>query len=208
MAVTAYPLTWPPQRPRTPAARLKDGKFSTGRHSPPNSRAKRPVSVTDAIGRVQAELDRIGARSPVLSTNLELRLDGLPRSSQAEPADRGAALYFQLGGKPHCLPCDTYKRVADNIAAIAAHIEATRAIARHGVASVAEMFAGFRALPAPGATSWWGVLQIPPTATRAEIEAAFRRLAAERHPDKHGGSNAMMADLNAARDQALKATTP
>ena len=33
----------------------------------------------------------------------------------------------------------------------------------------------------------------------------YQRLASERHPDKQGGSNAAMAELNAARDQALKA---
>jgi phenylpropionate dioxygenase-like ring-hydroxylating dioxygenase large terminal subunit len=37
------------------------------------------------------------------------------------------------------MPCDRYTRVADNIAAIAAHIDATRAIERHGVDDCADL---------------------------------------------------------------------
>ncbi|WP_246676740.1 MULTISPECIES: J domain-containing protein [unclassified Mesorhizobium] len=168
------------------------------------------MSVADALSRLQDELDRIGANLPVVSTNLQTRLDGLPRSGQSEPSDPGVALYFDLAGKPHCMPCDTYSRVAQNIAAIAAHIEATRAIERHGVSSVAEMFAGFTALPAPGAKRPWQVVMdfMPgdgPQITREVIESRYRRLASIRHPDKPSGSHAAMAELNAARDEALKA---
>jgi hypothetical protein len=163
------------------------------------------LSVDDAVERVQTELSRLGATLAVISTNFERRSDGRARVQVASIDDPGVAVYFALDGKPHCLPCDTYLRTADNIAAIAAHIEATRAIERHGVATVAEMFAGFRALPAPGATPWWQVLGVQPGASVEEIEAAFRKLARERHPDRPGGSHDMMADLNRARDAGLKA---
>lgn len=43
---------------------------------------------------------------------------------------------------------------------------------------------------------------LPPT--RDDVEKAYRRLAAVRHPDK-GGSDAAMAELNRARDEALEA---
>lgn len=195
---TAYPLAWPPSRPRTASGRRRSGKFNTNGN---------PVTIATAIVRLQEELGRLGARHPVISTNVETRLDGLPRSGRPEPADPGVAVYFALVGKPHCLPCDTYDRVAQNIAAVAEHIKATRAIERHGVASVAEMFAGFAALPAPNSTPWWQVLQVKPDASRGEMEASFRRLATERHPDR-GGSDAMMADLNRARDQARREIAP
>src|SRR5690606_37638439 len=116
-------------------------------------------------------------------------LDGLPRSGQAEPSDPGVALYFDLAGKPHCMPCDTYTKVAQNIAAIAAHIEATRAIERHGVSSVAEMFSGFTALPAPSSKrAWRDVLgfhgtQLP---SKASIDSAWREKAKKAHPDAGG----------------------
>jgi hypothetical protein len=160
--------------------------------------------VADALSRLQRELDRIGARYPVISSNLELRLDGLPRSGQREPNDPGVAIYFDLDGKPHCMPCDTYTTVVQNIAAVAAHIEATRAIQRHGVGTLAEMFAGFTALPPP--RSPWDVLGVPRGSSRDVIYAAFRDKARKAHPDA-GGSTAAMAELAAARDEALREAT-
>lgn len=202
---TAFPLQWPSGRPRTAPAKRRRGKFSTSTDSGRGWRDSKPLTVADARGRLQRELARIGARLPVISSNVELRLDGAPRSGRPEPEDPGVAVYFQLAGRPHCMPCDTYGRVADNIAAVAAHIKATRAIERHGVATVSEMFAGFMALPPPSAVRpWHAVLGVAPTAGRDEIEAAYRRLARERHPDA-GGSDAMMSELNVARAAALAA---
>jgi hypothetical protein len=94
--------------------------------------------------------------------------------------------------------------VAQNIAAVAAHIEATRAIERYGVASVADMFTGFQSLPAPGSKPWWQILNIDRRAGVHEIEAAYKALAKERHPDAPWGSHELMADLNKARDDARK----
>lgn len=161
----AYPLQWPQGRPRTAwDARRRSAFKDFGK----------PLTIAVALGRLQAEIDRLGADVYVLSANLVLRLDGLPKSGQSEPADPGVALYFQLGGKPHCLPCDTYDRAADNIAAIAKHIEATRAIERYGVATLSEMFAGFTALPAPNAKrSWRAVLGL--------TETSYSPRAAHRH---------------------------
>jgi hypothetical protein len=188
---TPYPLQWPAGRQRR-AAR-KDGRFR---------KYHEEITVARALARLQAELDLIGARYPVVSSNLETRLDGLPRSGQAEPRDPGVAVYFQLGGKPHCLPCDTYTKVAQNIAAVAAHIEATRAIERHGVASVAEMFAGFLAIEH---RNWRGVLGFlgATAVNRENVERRFRELARAAHPDT-GGNHNRMADLNWARDEALR----
>lgn len=203
MSVSAYPLQWPVGRPRK--ANRKRATFGKKAN---NGRwiEMKELSVADALARLQDEFDRIGARQPIVSTNLETRLDGLPRSGQGEPRDPGVALYFQLDGQPHCMPCDTFDRVADNIAAIAKHIEATRAIDRFGVASIREMFTGFAALPAPGAQRpWREVLEFAAgeVVSRDMIDARYRRLASLRHPDRLGGSHDAMAELNRARDEAM-----
>lgn len=198
----AYPLHWPAWKPRKPIDARKTGRFNTKR-SNGSYLQSRDLTVADAMGRLQREIDAIGARNYVLSTNVELRLDGLPRSGQPEPKDPGVALYFYLQGKQLCMPCDTYTRIADNIAALAAHIEATRAIERYGVQTINEAFTGFEALPAP--THWSEILGLNRDfVTAADVDAAYRRKAKDAHPDRPGGSHDKMSQLNAARDAALK----
>ena len=46
---------------------------------------------------------------------------------------RRATLYFRLKDKPIVLACDRYDTVEANLAAIAAHIDAMRAMERHDV---------------------------------------------------------------------------
>ncbi|MDQ0303844.1 J domain-containing protein [Ancylobacter polymorphus] len=196
--VEAYPLQWP-NRPRK--ATRRRATFGTVK-----GYGKAPLTVAEAVERLSGELARLGARYVVISSNVELRRDGLPRSGQKEPADPGVAVYFQLAGKPHCLPCDTFDRVADNMAAIAGHIKAVRAQEAYGVATIAESFAGFVALPPPGAARpWREVMGFSPIHRPGsqEIAERYRRLARDKHPDA-GGSQEAMAELNAARDAAMK----
>ncbi|MDQ2859639.1 MAG: DnaJ domain-containing protein [Pseudomonadota bacterium] len=47
------------------------------------------------------------------------------------------------------------------------------------------------------------ILGVGPSATRAEIEAAYRRLIRRAHPDQ-GGTSGLAAQLNAARDRLVK----
>ncbi len=131
-------------------------------------------------------------------------MDGLPRSDQREPQDPGAAVYFRLQGKPRTLACDRWTRIADNIAAIAAHIEAIRAVDRYGVGTLEQAFAGYAQLPEKGASEWWSVLGISPEASLGEVEESFRTRARTLHPDA-GGSHEAMATLTAARAAARRA---
>ena len=197
MSAQAYPLQWPSGWPR--ARNRERASFgTTGRNRYGN---REPLTINEARQRLADELDRLGAIYVTLSTNLELRLDGAPRSGQPEPTDPGAAVYFQLAGKPTTLACDKWDRAADNIAAIAKHIEALRGIDRWGVGTAAQAFAGYQSLPAP--EQWWQVLGVSERANRAEISIAYRKLANGAHPDK-GGSDAAMARINAARDDGLR----
>lgn len=188
----AFPLAWPPGRPRTKPSDRKHGRFV---------RDGRWITVSAASDRVEAEVKRLGGRWPVISTNIALRRDGRPYSGQKEPEDCGVCVYFDLDGKPYALACDRYTEVADNIAAIAAHIEATRAITRHGVASAAETLQAFEALPAPKKAH--EVLGVPTDADAATVRSAWRSLIAAAHPDQ-GGTEAQAAALNAARDEMLR----
>lgn len=201
--IPAYPLAWPDGWPR--ARHRKDARFS--RHGG-------RLSIEEAVKRVRQELERLGvdvANDMIVSSNLQLNLRGLPRGNQGEPGDAGAAVYWQARGKPmRVMAIDTYNRVADNLGAVAATLEAMRAIERHGGAQILDRaFTGFAALPAPGSRPvrpWrevFGIASAGPI--KAEnIEAAFRRLAKARHPDVAGGSSEAMAELNRARDEALR----
>lgn len=196
MSDRRYPLSWPAGWPRV--RWRQEAKFGTGT----SGGGKRKATVAEAINRLQGELDRLGAQAVVLSTNVELRLDGLPRSDRAPPADPGVAIYFKLKGRDIALACDKWDRVPDNVIALAKHIEAMRGMDRWGVGSVEQAFRGYEALPAPD--PWWVTLGLDgPTRSREEISAAYRRVSSLAHPDRPGGSHDRMARVNAARDEAL-----
>lgn len=203
MTVESYPLHWPASWKRT-APRWRDrAKFSSAAHA--REYRKAPATVAIATQRLQQELDRLGARSITLSSNLELRLDGMPRSNRPEPDDTGVAVYFRLDGKPIVLACDKWDRVADNIIAIAKHINALRGMDRWGVGSLSQAFAGYTALPGPDhKRAWWEILGVPSSASREEIDAAYRKLARQFHPDVNPDGAAAMAEINRARDEALQ----
>jgi hypothetical protein len=164
------------------------------------------LSVGDGATRVYQQLHSFGIpeHKVIISSDLRLRLDGKPYSDQATGSmDPGVAVYWQDGKQQRCMAIDRYTRIADNLAAIAATIEAMRAIERHGGAVILERaFQGFAALPAP--RPWWQVLELADHhATRAQIMDAHRRLAMKHHPDRGGDADAM-ADINWARDQGLE----
>lgn len=198
------PLSWPAHRPRTAWSRRRPGAFRTN---------SQDITVAAAMDRVEAELQRLGGINALLSSNLDLRLDGRPRSGVGQPADPGVCLYFTLKAEPFALACDTYSRVAQNIAVLAAHLEATRAIERHGVASAAESLQAFSALPPPAAparTCWdilgvsrQTIMDLPERLRTITINEAWRGLSKAAHPDA-GGTEAAQADLNAARTAALE----
>lgn len=169
---------------------------------------KTDLTIAAAVKRLYGELDRLGAREVVVSTNVQVRLDGMPYSDQRRIADPGAAVYFKLKGKDRVLACDRWTTVAGNLAAIAAHIGALRGMDRWGVGTIEQAFTGYTALPAPGngaKRSWRDVLRpaAPPGGqwTREIADIAYRRLIAERHPDR-GGTAEQAAELNAAIAEA------
>lgn len=189
----AFPLAWPEGRERTPSYKRQSSKFD--------------CTFTQARDGLGAEIQRLGGRYPVLSTNLPLNLSGLPYANKGEPADPGVAVYFEYKGKGMCFACDRWTKVKDNIRAIEKTIEAMRGIQRWGTGEMLDRaINAFQALAAPAAKRPWREvlgLQQHRAIDRDTIEQARRYLAKTHHPDK-GGDPARMAEINAARDEALK----
>jgi len=217
--MTKYPLTWPTGWKRTQAysrTRAKFSKATTKYHDNPNDttqnhsyKVRGQVTIAEGAGRVLKSLEMLGAvGEAIISTNLHLKLDGLPRSGQQEPADPGVAVYWKTRtAKQHkVMAIDRYDRVADNLAAIAATLEAMRAIERHGGAVILERaFTGFEALPSPN--DWRHVMGFENTPTLEQAKDRYRQLAQSRHPDRGGHENAMQ-ELNRAYDDAKRELTP
>lgn len=207
----AYPLKWPVGWPRMSAGGRKRAKFGKNeRQHSTNTPGyswnhKKDLTIWDATQRITGELSTMGVRDGqyVISTNLELRNDGLPRSNQRMPEDPGVAVYWTRKGKQQVMAIDLYDRVQDNMAAIAASLNALRAIERHGGAQILDRaFEGFTALPAPDAFDPWATLGLHPGATRDAIDAAFRNLSRKHHPDVPGGSTEAFQRIERARREA------
>lgn len=184
----AYPLHWPPGRPR----------------SVTQQRSQFGVKMSSARDGLLRQLRLLGAKHVVLSTNVALRQDGLPYANQKEPCDPGVSVYFEYRGKSMCFSCDRWDRVRDNVRAIERTIEAIRGIERWGTGEMVQAaFSGFEALPPPGSYSdvpnsaWWVVLGVGPDATAEDIRDAYKKKAREA-----GGTS---VELNAARDAGLAA---
>lgn len=182
----AFPLQWPDGFPRTKVR--ETGAFKT--------------TLAHALDNVKGSLARFGRDSGktvtniVLSSNVTLGAD--------RPADPGIAVWFTWDGLQVCIPVDRYTKPEANLQAIHHIIEARRTELRHGtLALVRATFQGFKALPSPNTPHWSEVLKVPRDAKRTDIDVMYRRLAAERHPDR-GGSDTAMAELNTARDRAYQ----
>lgn len=187
---TAYPLTWPQGWPRTKAPGTS--QFRT--------------SISGALNNVQDSIRRFASdsgkkvESVVISSNVTL---GVQR-----PEDPGVAVYFTWDGISTCICVDRYKKVEDNLQAIHHCIEAERTKLRHGgINLVRAAFRGYAALPPPdgsGGREWWQVLGVSRDATADRINEAFRAKSKEAHPDRAGGSDSAMAELNNARAEGLR----
>ncbi len=188
MNATAYPLSWPRGFPRSKAR--EKCQFKT-------TLAGALKNVDDSLRRFAAD-SRKKVEGLVISSNVTL---GVQR-----PEDPAVAVWFAWDGLQVCIPVDRYASVEGNLQAIHHIIEARRVELRHGtLALVRASFTGFKALPAPAGKSWREVFGFGPAeiVNVDIIRVRHRHLAAAHHPDK-GGTDAKMAELNAARDEALK----
>lgn len=200
----AYPLQWPDGWPRTAAHKREDGR---ARFQKGDYRNRSYTTINTTRQQLADELQRLGARNVVLSTNVELRLDGQPYSNRRPPSDPGIAVYFTLDGEPMVMAQDAFLRVPDNIRSLTLAISGMRQMQRHGGGTMLKRaFSGFTALPPPDQMSpivtaaprnWWDVLGVAQSAPWEVVKGAHRGLV-----KAHGGGT---TEINAAFDAAKKA---
>lgn len=214
--VHSYPLSWPIGWKRTSIPLMarfskRDRVYSTTSPGASWSCEKR-ITIAVGLDRLMREVGaftkvgrqyRIDPNRVIVSTNVKVKLDGMPYSNASEPHDSGVAIYFALDDKNVVLACDKWNRVADNIAAIAAHLSALRGQERWGVGSLDQAFAGYVALNEKTEPTCWETLDISSSATENQILDAYRRMARQTHPDKEGGSSEAFTAVVRAKDIAL-----
>lgn len=203
MLAEKYPLQWPVGYPRTKT--IQGSQF--GNHSFAKAR--------DAIfNELSLLLDYYERKTVVLSTNIPLKLDGLPYASYRQPEDKGIAVYFQYKKESVVLCCDKWNKIEHNMWSVAQTINALRGIERWGVSDfLKRSFTGFNALPPSSSApktkrTWWVVLGYDtiPGANEwdyAGVVAQYKSLAKARHPDA-GGSTEEFQELNTAFEDAKK----
>jgi hypothetical protein len=189
MVRVTSPLSWPLGWPRTDARRRSDGaQFRSAYYG--------QLTFEEALRKLAEEMRLLGARDAILSCG------------SSDWPDPGVAIYFKRNGQPFAMASDRFSNQAANVRSIGIAISAMRSLERHGGGAMTDRaLSGFAALPPPSDTAqrnWRDVLGLSPDMPIDEevIERAFRARALRAHPDT-GGSNEAMAELNAARDQAL-----
>lgn len=199
MSHSPYPLEWPLGKRRS--IRRKQSDFKA-------------LAFGRARDDVFAELRRFNASDVVMSTNIPLRGDGIPYANWRQPEDPGVAVYFSLRavGEPlgtprryYAIACDSYRKVEENMRALANTLAAMRTIERHGSSQMLEQaMSGFAAIPPPvDPQSWWARLGFGSRPTLDQAESRWRDLVKQHHPDR-GGSPERMAEINAAIEQARR----
>lgn len=185
-----YPLTWPDGWPRTPT-------WQRG-HSPFKATPEK------AYRELVQELDRLGARNVIISSNLKLRQDGFPYANQPRHDDEGIAVYFTRKGKDMVLACDKFAKREANMRAITKTIDAIRGIERWGSSDLMERaFTGFAQLGHDSGRRWWDVLGVASDTPLNVIETHYLRRRSATHPDR-GGDAAEFAAVQQAWEQAQK----
>lgn len=184
-----YPLTWPAGWPRARPGSATRARFGA-----------RANGATLAFGRdtLIRELERLHAARLMISSNVRRNRSGLLVDAPPDFGDPGVAVYFRIKDEPRALACDKWDRVADNLRALAMHVEAIRGQIRWGVGSVEQAFGGYRSLPAMEAPKqWFEVMRLPEDAPTEAVDKRRIELLEKCHPDRGGRVNDAV-DVNVA----------
>lgn len=196
MTTEAYPLSWPYGRKRTERWHRVRALF----HRKRNDRyGKSDITIHEAVSFVLDQLRMIGVHDyeVIISTDLKVRLDGLPYSNQRQPDDPGASVWWRPAGAKteRVIAIDRYDRIADNIYAIGKTLEALRGIERWGGDDVQEQaFSGYAALEGPGTSvhdrAWaLGVIGAKGAEPQDVLKNLYRIALSHSHPDKPTGDH-------------------
>ena len=188
----AFPLQWPEGWPRA-RGRDSDRKFDGRIHK---------LTLARARDGLLSELKQLGARDIIISSNVALRLDGLPYSQQGKLYDPGVAVYFKLKKRPLVMATDRFESPSGNMRSLTLAVSAMRQLERHGGGTMMERaFTGFVAIAPPDwKKPWREVFGVKPE-WHGDIAQLYREKARHRHPDA-GGSDTLMAELNVAFEEA------
>lgn len=190
--IEAYPLCWPHSYKRT--AYRQRARFKT--------------SFAHARDSIVKQIKMLGGKNPIISTNIPLRLDGLPYGSYKVPEDPGVSVYFTYQNDQVVFACDKWKCIEDNMQAISKTIEAIRSLDRWGVSDMLKRaFTGFKALPesiiiTPEPRIWYEVLEVPDKSDWDFVKQQYRNKCQEYHPDKPNGDRYKFDEVQYAYNRA------
>ncbi|MBE9179704.1 J domain-containing protein [Oculatella sp. LEGE 06141] len=189
---------------------LPPGALRTTKSEP----TKTQVSLARAADDLIYELTLLQATDIVISCDVQPLngFIGYPEDYK-QPIDPSAAISFKLKGVEYAFTCSVWDTVTGNMRDIGLAIAQKRSIRQRRCTTLEKEFVGYRAkkafIPKPGAARslpWWRVLYVSPDAPLTVIEAAYRSLSRDYHPDQ-GGSHEAMAELNRAYSEAKVAKT-
>lgn len=193
-----YPLYWPEDWPRTRAWDRKSSKYKVEFLTAREEVAKSLRLMTGDRG--------FSLRQFSVSTDVPLRLDGLPLAGQREPHDPGVAVWWLAKGNLRVMACDQWRTVRENLRAVGLALEALRAFERCGATQILDRaMQSFERPALQEGRPWWFhelVLAYWPPQSASAVDAAFKAQAAKKHPDV-GGTHEGFLTLQRARNEAL-----
>lgn len=185
--VRPYPLLWPPMKARTPSYERKSKRWN--------------ATWSSALKDLQNEAQAAGLHDFVLSTG---------RAPGGKVEDVGAVFWFMQrigdGWAMSFYACDQFRELPENIKAVAMTLQRLRLIEEYGCYTFEQATRGaaYEALPPPETPprKWWEVLEVAPSSPRVVVDAVYKALAKQRHPDTPTGSTAAFKELQRAYDEA------
>jgi len=170
-----YPLQWLPQQPRT--KRPQRARF--GNHS-----------VYGSGKELVDELQRLGAKNCLISSNLQQRARGDGFYSNQKVDDAGVVVYFDLKGKNKAMACDRWDKPEHNLWALKLSIYAIRGLERWGGSEFLDgLFTGFKALPMPDQVVVTTPQYFADCFNQEHAKDRYKRLVKELHPDVGGNTD-------------------